>query len=200
MTTNFQQSVLTKLSLAIVAAGGSVPVPSQTNFEQYVLDLLDELNVSIAGIGGGAGGGGTPADLTYTLSQSSVYQNQTAACQGSYANMTDTDLNTGAGTNSASITGNEEWIQADLGSLKFVDRIGVQAGTLGGGFGSVSGYLTAQRIELSTDGLAWSFAMTIQQTNSGLMIWHSIGAYARYVRLKSTGSWIGCNELRITGY
>lgn len=202
MTTNFQQSVLTKLSLAIVAAGGSVPVPSQTNFEQYVLELLDELNVSIAGIGGGAGESIT--ELSYTVSQSSVFGAPSTDNQGTYAKLTDDSDTTGAGTEN----GASEWVQIDLGSVKNVLSVTLGAGTLPQTFGAVAAYLNDRKFEISDDGSTWELLFFVSGMVDTLVNWPSgkpipkvfpLNRRFRYARL-SYGGWIGVTEMRFRGY
>jgi hypothetical protein len=201
--TNFQQSVLTKLSLAIVAAGGSVPVPSQTNFEQYVLELLDELNVSIAGIGGGAGE--SIVELSYTVSQSSIFGfPPLTANTGTYAKLTDDSDITGAGTQN----GASEWIQIDLGAVKNVLSVTLGAGTLPDGFGAVASYLNDRRFEISDDGSTWELLFIVSGMVDTLGGWPSgkpvprtfpLNRRFRYARL-SYGGWIGVTEMRFRGY
>lgn len=95
-----------------------------------------------------AAGSAAPAsaNLVYTVTQSSV----DAGHNGTYAKLTDGSQATGAATGN----GSNEWIQFDLGAVKFVDFYRIPAGTLTG-WGAVSTYTGPARAEVSLDGSSW---------------------------------------------
>lgn len=140
------------------------------------------------------GGGIAAIDLlTFTPSQSSVYDAPGTVNLGTYEKLTDDNATTGAGTQNSGF----QWIKADIGSLKYVQAIQVAPGSLGGGFGDVAPYITNRSIEVSSDDSTW-----IQVRGTGVITaatWLSIGLYCRYVRLSITNSWVATTSFKILG-
>lgn len=157
--------------------------------------LEQALNI---GSGNSSSGPPTIAELTYTVSQSSL-ERGVASLEGTYAQLTDGSHTTGAGTNPGT-TQNPAWVQFDLGSVKFINEIRLSGGNLADGFGATAAYLNGLPLQVSRDGTDWNFLVTIQgTTNDLLLVGFAAGVWARYVRIFTTGTYIGIAEMRILG-
>lgn len=138
-----------------------------------------------------------PSQLTYTASQSSVYGGAT----GSYANLTDGSYTTGAGTDGA---GSVQWIQADLGSVKTINRIQIAGGTLPV-WGAIATYINnLAYLEFSTDGSTWCTLIQLLQgiSDTASRLYGFAPFKARYVRIvkySATNTYVGLGEFRIYG-
>lgn len=134
----------------------------------------------------------TIGNLTYTVSQSSVENDHT----GSYANLTDEDTNTGAGTAGGSF----EWLQFDLGAAKFVDNYAVRVGILPV-WGQTSDYFNPSRSEASYDGSEWFLIRSIhtEVSTPNAPKTFNVSRRLRYLRF-SKQSYIGLTGLLIRGY
>jgi hypothetical protein len=130
--------------------------------------------------------------LSYAFSQSSVLAN----ANGSYANLTDGNNTSGAGTDS---TGSISWLRADLGSNKLVSHIKLQGGTIPG-FGDSSTYLKGAAVEGSLDGSNWVILLPVATgvLNVSPVIFALPPTVARYVRLSRPG-YLGATEIMIYG-
>jgi Phage tail repeat like len=135
----------------------------------------------------------SPAELTYTASQSSTYGTTPA---GTYASLTDGSFTTGTGTSSEATA----WIKADLGSVKAISQIWLGGGTIPGGWGNAAGYLNAATLEVSFDDSNWAIALLslAQISDTAVTKFAFGGLLARYVRIKRSG-YIGAGEFRIFG-
>lgn len=104
---------------------------------------------------------GSAAGVVYTPSQTSTYGAETV---GTYANLTDGNGTTGAGTD-----GGTNRIFATFPSPVLVANVKVGGGTLGSGFGAVALYLNNSVLQYSTDNAAWVDVLTISGvTDSGV--------------------------------
>lgn len=136
----------------------------------------------------------SPGVLTYTLSQSSVYQNTTA---GTFAALTDGSLTTGAAT----VQGANQWMKADLGGVKYFNQITLSGGTLPN-WGNVAFYLNGHSIEISIDNSNWLILMPsislISDTEPTTFVFGAVAA--RYVRIRTrTNNYLAACEFKILG-
>jgi hypothetical protein len=126
-------------------------------------------------------GGLTLASPTYT--QSSTYSGLSATAAS--VNEVPVVLTTGAATNNSA----NEWIQADLGSVRDVRLLIVSGGNLPG-WGGVSSYLSGSSVtaEISVDGVVWTpkgmLSYFISDTSPISEVGIDITGAARYVRIK----------------
>lgn len=149
------------------------------------------------------------SELTYTVTQSSVYDAPGTVNQGTFAKLTDGSNTTGAGTLNAQTTGVPQWIQVDLGQVRNVLSVTVAGGVLGGGFGSASAYVNNARIEISDNASTWELLTVVQGVTDGNLAGISGRAIPvliplerrfRYLRLWRSDSWLATTELRLRGW
>ncbi|GAP99119.1 discoidin domain-containing protein [Leptolyngbya sp. NIES-2104] len=88
----------------------------------------------------------------YTASQSSVF----SGLIGTFANLSDNNGTTGAGTNSSTV----EWIKATFPSAVTVRAVRLGGGNIPG-WGGVSAYLNGKVLQYSTDDVNWLTALTV---------------------------------------
>lgn len=136
----------------------------------------------------------SPALLTYTISQSSLYPGSTA---GTYENLTDGLFTTGTGTN---YTGGTETITADMGSVQVLSRLSVSGGIVPG-FGDTTTMLNTSTVEVSEDGSSWIIVVpSIVQCVNNARTSFSLGQIAaRYLRVRRSGNHCGLATLMIYG-
>lgn len=137
----------------------------------------------------------SPTLLTYTISQSSVYGGAT----GTYANCTDGNFTTGAGTNSPA----GQWIQATFAQNTKINQISFAGGTIPS-FGATGNLMSGALIEISLDNSIWMSLAGIsigQVDDTGASRWYVFPAItARYVRIKKYASgYLGLTEFKIYG-
>lgn len=130
--------------------------------------------------------------LTYTFSQSSVM----AGATGSYANLTDGNSATGAGTDA---TGAFSWLKADLGANKIISRVKLWGGSIPG-WGDTSVYLKGALLECSTDDTNWVILVPVLTgvVNANAVVFAVPPIQARYVRIQRP-SYVGVTEFVIYG-
>ena len=139
----------------------------------------------------------SPTEFSYTASQSSVYGGAT----GTFANLTDGSFTTGAGTDGA---GTVQWIQADLGSSKVINRIRLGGGTLPV-WGAIASYINnSAYLEFSNDGSTWATLIQLIQgiSDSASRLYGFSPFTARYIRIvkyTATNTYVGLGEFRIYG-
>lgn len=189
----------------------AIALLSTTPFGRELLTQPDAAAVLTAlGLGSGnTGSGGTISELTYTVSQSSVFGNPATDCIGTFANLTNDSNQTGAGTLNAGVVGSPQWIQADLGQSRNVLSCTVAGGTLPVNFGAVAEYLNGAQVQVSPDASSWEVVtlvsgavntdfLNITRKPTPTII--PIHRNTRYIRLYSPNSWLGTTELRIRGW
>jgi len=140
----------------------------------------------------------TPALLTYTMSQSSVYSQNVAA---TYANMTDDNyLNTDAtGTNN----GSNEYVRCDLGSVKTVTEIRIAPAHSGLTGGWSEAYTESETVRYSDDAINWTTAYTLPSSMSvGQLDTTQVNFTARYVEVNTLASndYLALCEFQVIGY
>lgn len=166
-TQPYGRSLLTLASLAAAKAALEIPAPST--------------------------GLPTASELTYTVSQSSIWPGISAVTP---AVLTDGNINTGGGTN----TTGANWIKADLGSAKTIERVTVAGGNPPN-YSGVASALNNRLIQVSFDDLSWATLTTVTDaTNTASSTFAVPIAKARYVRLFISSGGVGTTELRIFGY
>lgn len=127
----------------------------------------------------------------YTASQSSTY----STCTGTYANLTDGILTTGAGCNSGS-----EWIKATFAAPQTVSAVTVGGGSLSCGWGATASYLNAGAvIQSSTDDVVWTDRATITGVTDAATKTFTLASCvtAQYWRISKT-SWLAATEFSFT--
>lgn len=159
-------------------------------FGRSLLTLVDAAAARTA-LGVAEGGGqGNLQSLTYTLTQSSTF----GAFAGTFANLTDGNRSTGAATNSST----NEWIEADLGSIRQIEQITLSGGNFAG-WGSVSAYLNGRQLQASLDDVIWTPLLTISGITDAASAQVAIPTIrARYLRI-FTGSFVSVAEWQIWG-
>lgn len=186
---SFEQ-LLNLMSSEIGQAVASVTNKAEMTQITALIEQMDSLTAQVAAIGNQSPAAEI-ANLVYTVSQSSVYQ----TLIGSYSIFTDDTAVTGGATENGAV----EWIQADLGSLKYVDSYVLTTGSITG-WGDVGTYLVPARAEISIDGLEWlHLKANHNEMNLGNLQVFSVGRKLRYFRLISN-RYLAVNGLFIRGY
>lgn len=138
----------------------------------------------------------SPTLLTYTISQSSVYSNTTP---GTYANLTDGNFTTGAGT---SPVAGLNWIKATFAQPTTFNRFSFAAGSIAN-FGTTQSYLNGASIEISMDDTTWMrlFDGTLSEfLDAGGSLYYAFSPItARYVRVRRTSNSVAMTEFKIYG-
>jgi DNA-binding FrmR family transcriptional regulator len=135
----------------------------------------------------------TASELTYTVSQSSIWPGTSAVTP---AVLTDGNINTGGGTN----TSGANWIKADLGSAKTIERLTVAGGNPPTYSGAASA-LNNRLVQVSLDEMTWTTLLTVTgATDTAVSLFVLPTVKARYLRLFISPGGVGTTELRIFGY
>jgi len=168
-----------------------------TSFGRGLLALADQ--AAAQAYIGAASGGGTPtaALLTYTISQSSSWNNQ-ATWQGTYTTFTDASYDTGGVTNNEGSA--RAWIRADLGSIRTLTAVAV-AGGLMSGLTIPGTDLNTATLEVSRDAVQWTPLFTFMgvTNTSRLHEFVTPTIAVRYVQITRAGL-AGASQFRIFGY
>ncbi len=126
----------------------------------------------------------------FNVNQSGVW----STCTGSYTNLTDGDLTTGAGTSNTT----DEWIKASFTSPQTITSVGVAGGNLNA-WGPIANYyvnyINGAFIQSSTDDVNWTTQAIISGvTDSNGVNNFSVGSVtAQYWRLSKSG-WLATTE------
>lgn len=135
----------------------------------------------------------TASELTYTVSQSSIWPGTSALTP---AVLTDGSQTTGGGTN----TSGANWIKADLGAAKTIERLIVAGGNVPV-YGSVLSALNGRIVQVSLDDLVWLPLFTVTDASTTVLTTFPVPTVkARYLRLFISAGGVGTTELRIFGY
>lgn len=174
--------------LAAIAALSTQP------FGRSLLTLADLAAAkTLLEIPASGGSSQTASELTYTVSQSSIWPGSSAL---TLSVLTDGNINTGGGTN----TGGANWIKADLGSAKTIERLTVAGGNPPNYSGAASA-LNNRSIQVSLDDVIWLPLFNVTDaTNTGSTTFPTPTVKARYLRIFTSSGGVGTTELRIFGY
>lgn len=138
-------------------------------------------------------GSPSASELTYTVSQSSIWPGSSTLTT---AVLTDGNINTGGGTN----TSGANWIKADLGSAKTIERLTVAGGNPPTYSGAASA-LNNRLVQVSLDDVTWTTLLTVTgATDTAVSVVVLPTVKARYLRLFISTGGVGTTELRIFGY
>lgn len=167
--------------------GSSNPAIADVQGLQTALDSKSDVSHTHPGLPSGP-----LSALSYTFSQSSVM----AGASGSYANLTDGNSATGAGTDA---TGAFSWLKADLGANKIISRIKLWGGAIPG-WGDTSVYLKGAMLECSTDDTNWIILIPVLTgvVSANAVIFAIPAISARYVRINRP-SYLGATEFVVYG-
>lgn len=165
-----------------------------TTFGRSLLTLTDQAALQqLVGIGSNSGSNPlAPTLLTYTVSQSGSYSNNTV---GTYANLTNDNRSDG------SATGNEgnPWIMATFSEPKAIKQLIVAGGSLSG-WGAVASYLNTAIVEISLDNIDWTPILTLQGcTDSKSSTFLLNTPPIQYFRLRRTATYLSTTEFRLLG-
>jgi phage-related protein len=132
------------------------------------------------------------ARLVYTPSWSSI-----TTTAPTYATLQD-GAPTGFGV--FDVTPNK-WLQADLGSVKPVTHVAIEAGAITG-FGSSEAFVNTAQVQISDNGSTWVHVQTVAGlTDAGGKRFFGFAetAYCRYVRIFIPGARLGLSRFEVWG-